>query len=669
MISEDASISQGEIWIAINIKLSEGWHIYWKNPGVVGLPPQIEWTLPQGMHAGKINFPSPQIFDFEGIISYGHGGEVSLLIPLTVDTTVIKNDSITITAKLDILVCEKLCIPETIELSLTLPVSENKVRDKSEEIFFRQARDTLPKFDNNLKTTLTHTNANNALLDFSFSDNKEIVSSAYFFSDREGVIDAEKKQTFSQRDNIYSLLVPLKESETSPDNVSGVLQVTTSSGKQFFMVSTHLSDIAVLDPYLVQIPPFFYDTAFLLTLVFGFIGGLILNLMPCVFPVIGLKILGFVEQSGKEKSKIISHGLFFTGGVLISFWILAGMLILLREGGMQLGWGFQLQEPRFVYILIIIILIFALNLSGVFEIGTSVMNVGSQLGRKSGFAGSFFSGFLATLIATPCSAPFLAPALGKVLTLPAIPSLILFTAIALGLSFPYLLLSCFPSLVNKLPRPGPWMESFKQGMAFLLYATVIFLAWTFIAQISDESLLLFLLLGLVTISLSVWIYGRWSNLARPKKTRITAALIALVISASTVASSICAISNSIKSDITSSESTESLHWENWSEERVMDALAKDQKVYIDFTARWCATCQWNKRVYKDEKVIAAFKKENILLLKADWTNKDPAITAELARHERFAVPLNVLFIPGNDPVILPELLTVENVLEAINGSN
>ncbi len=269
------------------------------------------------------------------------------------------------------------------------------------------------------------------------------------------------------------------------------------------------------------------DTAFPVQIFFAFVGGLILNLMPCVFPVLGLKIMNFVGQAGENRRKIVLHGLVFTGGVLLSFWALAGVLMLLRSRGANLGWGFQLQEPGFVIAMAVLLLVFALNMAGVFEIGGKAVGIGSNLTAKSGLQGSFFSGVLATVIATPCAAPFLAPALGAALTLPLGSSFLLFTAIALGLSLPYLLLSAFPSLINLLPRPGPWMESFKQGLSFLLFATVLYLLWVLAAQVDAGSLQIFL--GMAVIAFACWIYGRWGAPWRTAKVRATGTGLAALL--------------------------------------------------------------------------------------------------------------------------------------------
>lgn len=384
-------------------------------------------------------------------------------------------------------------------------------------------------------------------------------------------------------------------------------------------------------------------------LLFAFIGGLILNVMPCVFPVLGIKILSVVNQAGEDKRQVVLHGLAYTLGVLVSFWVLAGLIIGLKSAGGNVAWGFQLQSPGFVFFLTMFLFAFGLNMAGVFEVGSSAIGVGADLQRKSGLGGSFFSGLLATVVATPCAAPFLAPALAYALTLSALPSLFFFTIIGLGLAAPYLVLSLFPKLVGFLPRPGAWMESFKQAMSFLMFATVAFLLWT-LAGMVDEYGLLKVLVGIVLVAVACWIYGRWSLPHKPTRTRVKAAVFTLLF---LVGGMVLAWP---------AGKGKGLEWAAWSPETVAALRAEQKPVYIDFTARWCVTCQTNKLVYNDKSLQEEFQKRGIVTLKADWTNYDERITDALKALDRAAVPVNVLYVPGKDaPVILPNLLTVDNV--------
>jgi thiol:disulfide interchange protein DsbD len=391
---------------------------------------------------------------------------------------------------------------------------------------------------------------------------------------------------------------------------------------------------------------------------------------------LGIKVLGFVNQAGSDRGKIVLHGLVFTAGVLASFWALAGALLALRAGGEQLGWGFQLQSAAFVYGMAVFMLVFALNLSGLFEVGLSATGAGAGLQSQEGLGGSFFTGMLATLVATPCSAPFLAPALGAALALSAVESLVVFTAIAVGLSAPYLLLSLFPSAVKVLPRPGAWMETFKQLMAFPLYATVGWLVWVLAAQTAgDDYGLLMILFAFVLVAMAAWAYGRFGQAhGKPSRQRWgTAAALALLVAGVALGwpqPPPAVGSSSTGAGGASGKGAYAVAWQPWSPEAVAAAQAAGRTIYVDFTARWCATCQTNKAaVFSSSEVLAELARRDVLLLKADWTNKDPRITQELAKFQRSAVPFNLLYHPGQAaPRVLPELLTPGIVLDALRSA-
>jgi thiol:disulfide interchange protein len=391
---------------------------------------------------------------------------------------------------------------------------------------------------------------------------------------------------------------------------------------------------------------------------FAFIGGLILNVMPCVFPVLGIKILGFVQQAGNDRKKIFLHGVAYTLGVLVCFWVLALFVITLGK-----GWGAQLQSPLFVLALCYFFMAFGLNMAGVFEIGTSAVGVGQGLQNKSGLQGSFFSGLLATVVATPCSAPFLGPALAYAVSLPTALALGVFTVIGLGLSSPYLILSLAPALVKKLPRPGAWMESFKQGMSFLIFGTVGYMLWT-LGGLVDEWHLLMTIFGLVLVSLACWIYGRWYLPHKSGKARTLGLGFAVLAMAS-------GMYISWPQPPPQKGSVQDITWQAWSPELVKQLRDAGKPVYIDFTARWCATCQVNKRIYHDSSVQQLIFDKRIQLLKADWTNYDDRITATLRdEYNKAAVPVNVYFGPGaKGPVVLPELLSPAKFKDAILGTH
>lgn len=376
----------------------------------------------------------------------------------------------------------------------------------------------------------------------------------------------------------------------------------------------------------------------------AFLGGLILNVMPCVFPVLGIKVMSVVRQAGEDKKQVVLHGLAYTLGILLCFVALGALVVSLGK-----SWGFQLQSPGFVFSLAVFFTVFALNMAGLFEIGASAVGVGSELQAKQGLSGSFFTGLLAVVVATPCSAPFLGSALAFAVSLPVLQAIVMFAMIGLGLAAPFLLLCFAPGLVAALPRPGAWMESFKQGMSFLLFGTAAYMLWVLTGMVEGLPLL-FGFLGLVAAALGCWVYGRWCPPHRASGTRLVGAVAALAFLAGGIALG---------------WPRPEQRWDEWSPERVSELRKAGVPVYIDFTAKWCFTCQVNKRVYKSEKIKQRIAEKKIALLRADWTNEDPLITDALAALGKAAVPVNVLYVPGREePVILDELLTEANVLEA-----
>ncbi len=385
-------------------------------------------------------------------------------------------------------------------------------------------------------------------------------------------------------------------------------------------------------------------------LLLAFLGGMILNIMPCVFPVLAIKLTSVISQAHDDRRKLMLHGVTYTLGVLVSLLILASVLLALRAAGNSLGWGFQLQSPWFTYAVVLVMVVFGLNMAGLFEIGTSVIGAGGELTAKSGLMGSFFSGLFATVVATPCTAPLLANALPVALALPAAGALGFFTVIGLGLAAPYLLLTLNPALLKKLPRPGAWMESFKQAMSFPMLAAAAYFAWALMGLISEESQR-DLLIGLVVIAMALWIYGRWCVISKPALVRrwsFIATAVVLMLG--------LWLSFPRYDDL----------WKKWSPDLVKILLNEKKPVYVDFTARWCGTCQFNHHVYSNKSLRDEIKKRGIVMLKADWTAYDPVITKTLQdEFQEQAVPVNVLYIPGREKgLVLPKLLTVDNVKAA-----
>lgn len=398
--------------------------------------------------------------------------------------------------------------------------------------------------------------------------------------------------------------------------------------------------------------------SFLILMISAFLGGLILNIMPCVFPVLGIKIVSIVQQAGEDRKQVVMHGLVYTLGILLSFWVLGGIVVALGK-----AWGFQLQSAGFNFSLAIFFLVFGLNMAGVFEIGASAVGVGQNLQAKHGYGGSFFSGLLATLVSTPCSAPFLGTALGFAVKLPGPQAMLLFTLIGLGLASPFLLLSAFPSFVKVLPRPGAWMESFKQGMSFLLFGTVAYMLWVLTSMVEGLALL-WIMLALVLIAMCCWIYGRWSLPHLANSTRTKAFIVSILLAAGGII--LGWPPKTEKQGFNGIIHEFGVDWQPWSESFVKEQLHAGKPVYIDYTAKWCLTCQVNKRVYRDAALQSLLRKHEIVTVRADFTNEAPEIKKSFESLGKGAVPVNVLHIPGKkEPVILPELLTVENVSAAL----
>ena len=663
LVSPDNSVQPGHpVSVALRMEHNPRWHSYWVNAGT-GYPTELTWDLPSGWAAGDIQWPVPSLIkNAQGHVT-GHGYDGLTYLPVTLLTPpdVPIGGHVQIKAQVSWLMCADVCIPGTADVALQLPVSGSPPQS-NDAVSAALAKVPMPQepaawqinADRNGNAVALHVAAPAG------------VRNGHFFSDNE-FIQYDQPQQASVEGAVTSLLLPLVENPNIPTRLTGVFAYTTSSGDyRGVRVDVPLSAAPAVSSAAASTAgadgtarAALSDRALSIgILMLALMGGLVLNLMPCVFPVLGIKILGFVNEAGSDRRRVALHGVMFSVGVLLSFWVLAGLLATLRASGQQLGWGFQLQSAPFVFSLAVIILAFALSLSGVFDFGLRVTGTGSDLQSRQGLTGSFFSGVLATVVATPCSAPFLAPALGSALTLPTLQSFAVFTCIAAGLAAPYLLLSLFPQAVSALPRPGRWLETFKQAMAFPLYATVAFLMWVLAGQTS-ESGLLSALLGLTIVAMGVWVYGRYNRPAVPLG---RARLAMLGASFLLIAGCVFGWPHAAKAN--------DVVWEPWSPERIAQLQAEDRPIYVDFTARWCATCQANKRVvFASDAVKQVLRQRKVALLKADWTNSDPRITAELLKWNRSAVPFNLVYLPGvAQPEILPEILTPSIVLGAIRGS-
>ena len=405
---------------------------------------------------------------------------------------------------------------------------------------------------------------------------------------------------------------------------------------------------------------------------FAFIGGLILNLMPCVLPVLSLKILGFVNQANESRKSAVTHGLVFTAGVLVSFWTLAGVLSVLRASGNELGWGFQLQSPVFLMVLSAFMFLFGLNLLGVFEIGTSLTAVGGATANRSGWMGSFLNGVTATVVATPCTAPFMGSALGFSLSQPNWVSWVVFTFLGLGMAAPYLVLSASPALLRFIPKPGRWMESLKQLMGFILMATVVWLSWVLSVQAGSTAIVV--LLGtLLLLGMGAWVLGRWGTFAASSRSKAIAYAVTLLLVLGGLGVGLFGIDTfAATPSARDSLADGGIAWEQFDPERIETLRAQGKPVFVDFTAAWCLSCQVNERVaFSSREVQDRFKELGIVTMKADWTSRDETITRALAALGRNSVPLYVLYdgSGSSEPILLPEIITPGIVLDALNNVN
>lgn len=669
LVAPETSIQPGRPFtVALRMEHEPHWHSYWLNAGT-GYPTRLKWELPAGWTAGEIQWPTPILIkDSHGTVTgHGYDGVLYLQVPVTPAADAKPGQSITLKAAASWLMCADICIPGSQDVSLTLPVSTDAPRQNA-AVQAGIAKMPMPHDARGWKVAAVRDDDSVAL----HVAGTDEVRDPHFYSESE-FIQYDAPQNVAGAGVRATVRMRMVEDPQIPEKLVGLLAYTDAAGayrglKVDAPFTSAESAIALVGPVpsgsgangsaagsVSGAAKAGAGGLSLRVLALALIGGLILNLMPCVFPVLGIKVVGFVEQAGGDRRKVTMHGLTFTAGVLASFWVLAAILAVLRAGGQELGWGFQLQSASFVFVLSVVMLVFAMSLSGVFDFGLRATGVGAGLQMKEGYSGSFFAGVLATVVATPCSAPFLAPALGAALALSIAESFVVFTFIAIGLSIPYLLLSAFPGAIGLLPRPGRWMETFKQVMAFPLYATVGYLVWVLAGQTSENGLLA-ALFGLTVIAMGVWLYGRYSapGVSRGSARFAFGGALALLVLGLYLGWPQAAKASDIA-------------WEPWSAERIAELRKEGRPIYVDFTARWCATCQANKKiVFGSEKVRKAFQDRRIALLKADWTNSDPKITAELARWGRSAVPFNLVYLPGSpQPKPLPEILTPSIVLDAV----
>ena len=683
LISRYQSFVPGQpIEAALRLKIIDHWHTYWRNPGDSGLPTKLKWTLPTGFTAGEVQWPHPKKLPLGPLMNYGYEGEVLHLVTIKTPANIKPGEIATFTAKADWLVCADVCIPEEGVLTFSLPAAASApLPDAGWGKAFSLAAAALPtailgnvsaKIDG---LTLRLTAKTDAMAN---------ISDITFYPYRDDVVANAAKQTFTKTADGFQLDVTLaepfnKEKADDLKILDGILvannapwgapinakAVTIAAPVTYSAGTINNINANTGGQIQAKLPETAQPALSLLTaLVFAFLGGLVLNLMPCVFPVLGIKVMGFVENAHGNAQLLRRQGVAFFVGVMLSFLLLAGLMLVLRAAGQSIGWGFQLQEPLFVAALAILFFTMALNLSGVFEIGVSLQSAAGNAelkAQKNPLGGAFASGVLATVVATPCMAPGLGASVGFTLGQSAPVALLVFMAIAVGLALPVVLLAFFPALLRYLPRPGAWMETFKQFMAFPLYATVVWLAWVLGSQTGNDGVML-LLVGLTTIALAAWIYGHW-QIAKPA----VAAVVGVAITAVGIAAA-WAGATTTPPALASATAVSADGWIPYAAEKIAELRGEGKAVFVDFTATWCITCQVNKRVaLNQDSVVKKMAEANVVRMKADWTRKDEAITKALAAFGRNGVPLYVLYPAKGEAQILPEVLTPSIVIAAVDN--
>lgn len=670
----DGVVPGRTIALGLLIEHQPGWHTYWKNPGDAGLPTTFAWTLPAGVSAGEIAWPTPQRVPLGPLMNYGYDGRLLLPVPISIPPG-FAAEALEIALRAEWLVCKDICIPEGGEFALRVPARAASASHAAE---FDAAKAAIP-------VTLPDATASAEVAAGALKLRVTGLPPSWkgrelaFFPEVGGVIHNAALPRARWDGEAWLAELPLDPQRsagpstipavlTAPGAIAGVqIEVAVAGewpavGAAAAAPSSGAAASAGQDGAGGPAPPGAAAASgalgLPLALLFAVAGGALLNLMPCVFPVLSLKVLGFAQHAG-ERARLLAGGLAYAAGVVVSFLALAGLLLALRAGGEQLGWGFQLQSPLVVAALAALFTIIGLNLAGVFEFGQMLPDRLATMQLRHPLADSALTGVLAVAVAAPCTAPFMGAALGFAVTLPAPQALAVFGALGIGMALPYLAASAWPALARALPRPGPWMATFKGLMAFPMFATVVWLIWVLGQQAGIDAVAA--LLGtLVALAFLAWGLG---GVAHARRTRSALGGVGALLLAAALAWTLPAL----RSDAGAAMAAADGDWQPWSAERVAAATGSGQAVFVDFTAAWCVTCQFNKRTtLADARVDAAFAERRVLRLRADWTRRDDAITAELARLGRSGVPVYALYAPGGGaPTLLSEILSVDEVRGAL----
>lgn len=665
-------VAGSTVWLGLKIEHKPGWHTYWKNPGDSGLPTTLQFTLPAGFSAGEIVWPTPRPLPVGPLVNYGYEDTLLLRVPVQVPAA-FQAPQLEVRLRADWLICKEVCIPEGGDFTLRVPTqAATSLHAALFEQSAMQVPRTLPEVRGSARVAGSALQVSVAGLPADWR------GQALALMPAEGsVLDhaAKPATAWDASSGAWTAAVPLSPQRTgSPASLPVVLVRAGEAAGIALDVAVQGSWPALPAAPVVALPaassapsPVAVDGSLWGAVGLALLGGLLLNLMPCVFPVLSLKVLALARDSGTASQRL-ANGWAYTAGVIVSFLALAGLMLALRAGGEQLGWGFQLQSPLVIALLAALFMLIGLNLAGVFEVGHLLPSAWATAQARHPLADAALTGVLAVAVASPCTAPFMGASLGMAASLPAAQALAVFAALGLGMAAPYLAASAWPGLARRLPRPGPWMQHLRVFLAFPMFGTVVWLAWVLGHQAGIDAVA-GLLGTLVALSLAAWAWG--STALGPTARRLFGAIGILGLSAALAWAwpGWTAAHTATSSADAPATTAAAGDWQPWSASRVQTALAEGRPVFIDFTAAWCVTCQFNKRtVLSDATLMADFAARRVVLLRADWTRRDAAIAAELARMQRQGVPVYALHAPGSaTPRVLSELLTVAEVRDALRA--
>ena len=638
MLAESYSMNPGdELLVGFKFTLNPGWHTYWENPGDAGEGASIKWNLPNDVVASKILWPGPERIPVEPLMTFGYEDEVVLLTKIS--TSAASAIPLNLNAQVSWYTCKEICIPQEAEVSIPI-----KLGSKTPSVSKGLLEHTLGKVPVEFNGTYRVNKLDDSYVLQGEFEKMDQYDSMYFFPKEYGLTNYTENQQYEKNKDTFSLQIMASEVTIEKESFKGVIAVNKNEDVNFIEIDYPLATKEASQEFNI------------LTLIaFAFLGGLILNIMPCVFPILTIKILRFVEQSRDSTYKTLQQGLLFSLGVVISFLTIAALLIALKSGGESIGWGYQLQSPVVVSLLFYLFVILGFIFMSNIVLGSSLARLSSISLNKSDSLESFLTGVLAVIVASPCTAPFMGSAIGFALLQPSFYSILIFLGLGIGFSLPYLILSAKPSLLSFLPKPGQWMETFKQFMAFPMWASALWLLWVLSSQVGDQEVIQ-VLLGALLITTGLWLIEKNNSEKNWVKWLMRLPFLLLFIfSLWLIPTSYSDLDESKQDQLT------------YTPQLLDDLREENSLVFLNFTADWCITCKVNEAVaLKTTKVSKLLADKNITYMEADWTRKDPIISSTLEQYGRTGLPLYLLFPSKGDPLILPEILTEDILLSYLN---